>query len=50
MVELTHVEGCCFEVTSEVKINAKGPAMVSSRAYGAGWDRVFGHKPTVGQA
>jgi hypothetical protein len=50
LVELEHVAGCCFEVTSEVKFTGKGPAKVTSRAYSKGWDNIFGKKPDVGQA
>ena len=34
----------------EIKKLASGPAMVTSDAYRAGWDGVFGNRQTVGQA
>jgi len=49
-VELEHVEGCCFDVKSEVKFTSGGPAQVATHAYRAGWDRLFGKAREVGQA
>lgn len=39
-----------LHLTSTVGEMKKGPAKVSSPSYRSGWDRVFGSKPTVGQA
>lgn len=49
-VELKPLGGCCYEVTSEIRLNSSGPAQVASSAYRTGWDRLFGKPREVGQA
>jgi hypothetical protein len=49
-VELEHVSGCCYDVTSEVKFTSAGPSQVATNAYREGWDRLFGKRREVGQA
>jgi hypothetical protein len=50
VLELKHLEGPFYEVQSETRLTASGPAQVSSRAYRDGWSRLFGGKETVGRA
>jgi len=49
-IDLEHVQGCLYEVTSEVKFTSPGPPQVSTPAYREGWSRIFGAKTPVGQA
>ena len=60
VLRLDHIEGQRYAVT-ELNSTAKptsapassdktGPAQVNTKNYRDGWDRIFGTKPTVGQA
>lgn len=50
VLELKHLEGPFYEVQSETRLTASGPAQVSSSAYRKGWSNIFGGKATVGRA
>lgn len=55
IMNVSHSGGSMYSVESEYdtagnEVSKSGPAMVSNDAYRSGWDRIFGTKPSVGQA